>query len=126
MALPHQNCLFMMFMHFWIVLLLTILPLDPTCAGTSSATLPTKISSQELKAAEELLFKTEYFQKLLSGLKKDNVQWFFTNYRDGDKVVFEFRDKRENLDHYPFISRFAVNPQTKECFEQRGDYEKIH
>ena len=126
MALPHQNGLFMMFMQFWIMLLLTLLPLGPSCAKTPPAALPTEISSQELKAAEELLFKTECLQKLLTGLKKDNVRWFFTNYRDGDKVVFELRDKREDLDHYPFISRFAVNPQTKECFEQRGDYEKIH
>jgi len=113
-------------MHAWIVLLALLCSLWPTFAENRTEPPATEINSQELEASKELLFQTEYLKKMLIQLKKDHVRWFYINYRDGDMIVFEFRDKREDLDHYPYISRFAVNPQTRECFEQRGDYEKIH
>ena len=113
-------------MQIWIALLFVLLPVRPLWAENTSQTQANEISPQELNAAEELLFKTEYVQKLLVGLKKDNVRWFFMNYREKDKIVFEFRDKREDMDHYPFICRLAVNLRTRECFEHSNDYEKIH
>ena len=112
-------------MQFWILLSALLCPLAPTFAENPNESPAAEIAPTELKAAEELLFKTDYVQKLLATLKKDKVRWFYMHYRDEDKIVFEFREKREDMDNYPFITRLAVNQRTKECFEQRGDYEKI-
>jgi len=112
-------------MTFWAAVILAWLSLPALQAEETKTLLSEEISSQEKKAAEDLLFKTDYFQKMVAQLKKDHVQWFFMNYRDKDKIVFEFRDKREDMDHYPFIDRLAVNLRTKECFKQGADDEKI-
>lgn len=113
-------------MSVWIALLIALLPLVPTRAENVSINSSEEINTQEIKAAEELLFETQYMKQLLARLKKDNVRWFFMTYRNKDKIVFEFRDKREDMDHYPFICRLAVNLQSKECFYQGNDDEKIH
>lgn len=113
-------------MNLWIALLIALLPLVPTRAENVSINSSEEINTQEIKAAEELLFETQYMKQLLARLKKDNVRWFFMTYRNKDKIVFEFRDKREDMDHYPFICRLAVNLQSKECFYQGNDDEKIH
>jgi hypothetical protein len=113
-------------MQIWIALLVALLPLQPSLAENAPLDSSEEITPQEKKAAEELLFDTQYMKQLLARLKKDNVRWFFMTYRNKDKIVFEFRDKREDMDHYPFICRLAVNLQTKECFEQGNDDERIH
>lgn len=85
-----------------------------------------EISPQELKACEALLFKTKYLKEKLAWLEQRKVRWFFMNYKREGLVFFEFRDHREDMPHYPFICRLAVNPKTKECFVQENDLERIH
>jgi len=121
-----KNCLFKEFISLSTLLMITFIPLKILQAEEKAAITAEEIGPQELEAAKALLFQTEYLKKMLVQLKKANVRWFFLNYRDKDKIVFEFRDKREDMDHYPFICRLAVNLRTKECFEQGCDDQRIH
>jgi hypothetical protein len=113
--------------HFlWI--LIGCMSLSPAKGESpeSSSSASDEVSPKELKVCEDLLFNTRFLKDKLAWLEKRKVRWFFMNYKRGELVFFEFRDRREDMDHYPFIYLLAVNPKTKECFQQLNDLERIH
>jgi len=112
--------------NVWIPLLVALLPLGAARAENSFLSSSEEISPQEIEVCREILFKTKYIQKQVAWLEKKKVHWFYMNYRSGEMIVFEFRDHREDMDSYPLIDHFSVNPRTKECFSLMNQDERIY
>jgi len=112
--------------RFFLWILLGCLPLTAAGAEQPASADPDEVSPKELKVCEDLLFNTTFLREKIAWLDQRKVRWFFMNYKREGLVFFEFRDGREDMDHYPFICRLAVNPKTKECFVQMNDLERIY